>query len=117
MILDAVQDRALIQVHPGGRDWHPPHLVVVGGGFGGLYAARAAARYPLRITVLDRENHHLFQPLLYQVATAALSPGDIAEPIRSILRKYSNVRVRLAEATTIDLDLRHVRLADGSALA
>jgi NADH dehydrogenase len=97
-----------------GRDRRPPHVVIVGGGFGGLYAARAAARYPLRITVLDRENHHLFQPLLYQVATAALSPGDIAEPIRSILRKYSNVRVRLAEATAVDLAGHRVLLSDGS---
>ena len=103
-----------MQVHTDGRDWHPPHLVIVGGGFGGLYAARAAARYPLRITVLDRENHHLFQPLLYQVATAALSPGDIAEPIRSILRRCPNVQVRLAEATAVELDRHQVLLGDGS---
>src|SRR5919197_1764593 len=77
----------------------PPHVVVVGGGFGGLYAARALARHPIRVTVIDRQNYHLFQPLLYQVATAAVSPGDIAEPIRAILRKFRNVRVLLGEAT------------------
>ena len=61
-----------------GRRAQPPHVVIVGGGFGGLYAARALAAYPVRITLIDRENYHLFQPLLYQVATAALSPADIA---------------------------------------
>ncbi|MDQ6675529.1 MAG: NAD(P)/FAD-dependent oxidoreductase [Chloroflexota bacterium] len=99
-----------------GRQAEAPYVVIVGGGFGGLYAARAAAQYRVRITVLDRENHHLFQPLLYQVATAALSPGDIAEPIRSILRKYSNVRVRMGEATAVDLSRHQVLLADGSLL-
>ena len=65
-----------------------PHVVIVGGGFGGLYAARELAGQPVRVTLVDRSNHHLFQPLLYQVATAALSPGDIAQPIRAILRNY-----------------------------
>ena len=71
-----------------------PHVVIVGGGFGGLYAAKTLARHAVDITVIDKENYHLFQPLLYQVATAALSTGDIASPIRSILRRYKNVRVR-----------------------
>ena len=72
-----------------------PRVVILGGGFGGLYAARALARHPVRITLVDRKNHHTFQPLLYQVATAALSPADIAAPIRGILRGYENVEVLL----------------------
>jgi NADH dehydrogenase len=93
-----------------------PHVVVVGGGFGGLYAARVLAQYALRVTLVDRQNYHLFQPLLYQVATAALSPGDIGEPIRAILRKYRNMRVLLAEATSVDLAQKVVELSDGSHL-
>ena len=89
-----------------------PHVVIVGGGFGGLYAAKALARLPVRITVVDRRNHHLFQPLLYQVATAALSPGEIGAPIRSILRRYSNVRVFMDEARSVDLAGRRVVLTD-----
>ena len=85
-----------------------PHVVVVGAGFAGLYAARSLGRLPLRVTVVDRRNHHLVQPLLYQVATAALSPGQIAAPIRSILRRYPNVHVRLGEVTRIDLSARQV---------
>src|SRR5258708_12109533 len=79
-----------------------PHVVIVGGGFGGLEAARALADAPVRVTLLDRHNYHLFQPLLYQVATAALSPGDIASPIRWILRHQQNVQVLLAEPRAID---------------
>ena len=94
-----------------------PHVVVIGGGFGGINAAKTLARYPLRITVVDRENHHLFQPLLYQVATAALSPGDIAAPIRVILRRQRNVRVILASATGVDVAGKRVLLADGEPLA
>ncbi len=90
-----------------------PHVVVIGGGFGGLYAARALRRAPVDITLLDRRNHHLFQPLLYQVATAALSPGDIASPIRWVLRRQSNVEVQLAEVVRIDADRKTVVLADG----
>ncbi|MEO6212293.1 MAG: NAD(P)/FAD-dependent oxidoreductase [Vicinamibacterales bacterium] len=90
-----------------------PHVVIVGGGFGGLYAARAFKRAPVRVTLLDRRNHHLFQPLLYQVAMAALSPGDIASPIRWILRKQANVEVLLADATGVDLARHTVILADG----
>jgi len=87
--------------------------VVVGGGFGGLYAARALARLPLRVLLIDRVNYHLFQPLLYQVATAALSPGDIAEPLRAILRKYRNVEVLMGEVMRIDPGSRMVQLDDG----
>ncbi len=89
------------------------NVVVVGGGFGGLYAARALARLPVHVVLIDRVNYHLFQPLLYQVATAALSPGDIAEPLRAILRKYRNVEVLLGDVSRIDPAARTVRLEDG----
>ena len=72
-----------------------PHVVIIGGGFGGLSAARALRHADVRVTLLDQRNHHVFQPLLYQVATATLSPGDIAAPIRWILRRLRNVRVLL----------------------
>jgi NADH dehydrogenase len=90
-----------------------PHVVIVGGGFGGLYAARALARSPARVTLLDRRNHHLFQPLLYQVATAALNPSDIATPLRSILRSAANVTVFLAEVRSVDLAGRRLILDEG----
>jgi NADH dehydrogenase len=85
-----------------------PRVVIVGAGFGGLNAARALAKAPVQITVIDRKNFHTFQPLLYQVATAGLSPGEIAEPIRSILRQYKNVEVLMAEVTGFDPDRRVV---------
>ena len=81
--------------------------MIIGGGFGGLDAARALDGAPVRVTVLDRHNYHLFQPLLYQVATASLSPGDIASPIRWILRRQQNVQVLLAEARGVDPAARH----------
>ncbi len=93
-----------------------PRVVVLGGGFAGLHAAKGLGGAPARVTVVDRHNHHLFQPMLYQVATAALSPGDIASPIRSILRRQKNAEVLLAEATAIDLANRRVVLADGPSL-
>ena len=92
-----------------------PHVVIIGGGFGGLYAARALRRARVRITILDRRNHHVFQPLLYQVAMAALSPGDIASPIRWILRRQKNVEVLLAEVRAIDQASQQLILADGAA--
>ncbi len=90
-----------------------PHIVIIGGGFGGIYAARYLAKLPVDITVIDRENYHLFQPLLYQVATAALSAGDIASPIRSILRRFKNVRVVMGEVTDIDQTTKRVMLKEG----
>jgi NADH:ubiquinone reductase (H+-translocating) len=90
-----------------------PHVVIIGGGFGGLSAARALKHAPVRITLVDRTNHHLFQPLLYQVAMAGLSPADIAAPIRSVLHKQKNVTVLLAEAVGVDFTNRIVQLADG----
>ena len=93
-----------------------PHLLVIGGGFAGLWATRALARAPLRITLLDRANHHLFQPLLYQVATAGLSAPDIAAPLRHILCRQHNVEVRLGEAVSIDATGRRAVLADGTTL-
>jgi NADH dehydrogenase len=90
-----------------------PHVVIIGGGFGGLAAARGLAKAPVNVTLLDRRNHHLFQPLLYQVATAALNPSDIAYPIRAALAKQKNVRVLLAEVASIDVPNRKVIIENG----
>ncbi|MFN2549608.1 MAG: NAD(P)/FAD-dependent oxidoreductase [Myxococcales bacterium] len=89
-------------------------VVILGGGFGGLYAARALKKGDARVTLVDRSNHHLFQPLLYQVATAALSPAHIAVALRRVLRRQKNVSVLLAEAVGIDTKTRKVLLRDGS---
>src|SRR5690349_17725277 len=83
-------------------------IVILGAGFGGLYAAKALRRAPVDVTVVDRRNHHLFQPLLYQVATAALNPSDIASPIRSVLRHQQNTEVLLAEVAAIRSEERRV---------
>src|SRR5919201_6983249 len=89
------------------------HVVILGGGFGGLLAAKALrGRDDVRVTLLDRRNHHLFQPLLYQVATATLSPGDIASPIRWILRHQRNTRVLLGDVRAIDLGAKRIVLDD-----
>jgi len=85
-----------------------PRVVIVGGGFGGLAAAKALRRAPVRITLIDRTNHHLFQPLLYQVATSVLAPGQISAPIRGILGKQSNTTVIMAEVTGVNKEERHV---------
>jgi NADH dehydrogenase len=90
-----------------------PQVVIIGGGFGGLYAAKALRSAPAAVTLIDRRNHHVFQPLLYQVATAGLSAIDVGEPIRRILRKQANTSVLLAEAESIDLEAREVCLNDG----
>src|SRR3569833_251230 len=90
-----------------------PRVVIVGAGFGGLHAARALRDLPVDITVIDRRNHHTFQPLLYQVALAVLSPADIAQPIRSILRHQPNTEVLMDEVTSIDVQSRRVGLASG----
>jgi NADH dehydrogenase len=94
-----------------------PHVVIVGGGFAGLDAARALRNAPVSVTVVDRRNHHVFQPLLYQVAAAALSPGDIASPIRWILRRQANVRVLMADVTAVDPAGRAIVMDDGERLA
>jgi NADH:ubiquinone reductase (H+-translocating) len=91
-----------------------PHVVIVGGGFAGLTAARALRHAGVRLTIVDRRNHHLFQPLLYQVATAALNPGDIAYPIRAVVRRQHNTRTILARVAGIDLAQRVLTLADGA---
>src|SRR3954462_1073573 len=91
-----------------------PKVVIIGGGFGGLWAAKALAKKPVEGTLIDRKNPHFFQPLLYQVATAVLSPGEIAQPIRRILHKYDNIEVILGEAVGFDKEKTLVRLADGS---
>src|SRR5215831_9340714 len=92
-------------------------VLIVGGGFGGLFAARQFKGQPVDVTIVDRRNHHVFQPLLYQVATAGLSPGDIASPIRWILRRQKNVRVLLGEAQAIDVENRRVLLDGAESLA
>jgi NADH dehydrogenase len=92
------------------------HVVIVGGGFGGLAAAKELGRAGIDTTVVDRHNHHLFQPLLYQVATSALSATDVAEPTRKVLRDHKSVTVLLGEVTAIDTAARRLTLADGSAL-
>ncbi|MEY2479771.1 MAG: hypothetical protein QOI04_698 [Verrucomicrobiota bacterium] len=89
-----------------------PHVVIVGAGFGGLEAAKKLAYENVRVTVIDRTNYHLFQPLLYQVATAALSPADIAAPVRAILSKCKNVEVVLAEVQAVDLAAKQIRTTD-----
>ena len=98
------------------RGMSVPHVVIVGGGFGGLTGARVFRGQPVRVTLLDRRNHHLFQPLLYQVATATLSPGDIASPIRWVFRRQRNLRVLLGEAASIDPKARRIALTDGASI-
>jgi NADH dehydrogenase len=92
-------------------------VVILGGGFGGLYAAKALKRAPVDVTVIDRRNYHLFQPLLYQVATGSLSPGEIAAPIRSVLSKQKNANVLLGEVVDIDPAAKSVKLKDGAAIS
>jgi NADH dehydrogenase len=89
-------------------------VVIVGGGFGGLYAAKALRKAPVQLTLIDRRNYHLFQPLLYQVATGGLSPGEIASPLRAVLNRQRNVEVLLAEAVDFDVAGRRVILKDGA---
>lgn len=94
-----------------------PRIVIVGAGFGGLACAKALADTEVDVTVIDRRNHNLFQPLLYQVATAALSPADISEPIRRTLGRSDNIHVLMGEVVSIDTDARAVSLADGAAIS
>jgi NADH dehydrogenase len=90
-----------------------PNVVIIGAGFAGLEAAKILARAPVQVTVIDRRNHHLFTPLLYQVATAGLNPADIASPIRAVLHGRDNVEVLLGDVTKIDVDRKRVILSDG----
>ncbi|HEY5981963.1 MAG TPA: NAD(P)/FAD-dependent oxidoreductase [Anaerolineales bacterium] len=93
-----------------------PHVVIVGAGFGGMETARRLAKAPVRITLVNRENYHLFQPLLYQVAIAGLVPSQIAYPVRTIFRKQKNVNFQMGEVTAIDFDRRYIKM-DGSVIA
>jgi NADH dehydrogenase FAD-containing subunit len=93
--------------HPGER----PHVVVIGAGFDGLASVRGLRKAPVRVTWIDRKNYHLFQPLLYQVATAALSPADIAAPTRAVARNWRNVEAVLGEVTGVDVEARTVKTA------
>ncbi len=93
-----------------------PEIVIIGAGFGGLAAAHGLRRAKANVTLIDRQNHHLFQPLLYQVATAALSPADIAAPIRAVVRRYRNTRVLLDSVVAVDTDAHQVRLESGVAM-
>src|SRR5467141_781661 len=90
-------------------------VVIIGGGFGGLRAARALKSAPVEVTLIDRRNHHIFQPLLYQVATGSLAAGEVAAPLRSIFRRQKNTRVLLGEVVDVDPAARNVVLADGAA--
>ena len=101
------------QPHAGGGPVALPHVVIVGGGFGGIEAAKALGRAKVRVTLVDRRNHHVFQPLLYQVATAALNPANIASPIRRILKWYDNVEVLLGEVESVDVPSKALKLTDG----
>src|SRR5207244_5330053 len=91
-----------------------PQVVIVGGGFGGLYAARGLAGAPVRVTIIDKHNYHLFRPMLYQVATGLLSADEIAAPIRSIFRKQANVEVLMAEVVGVDAENQVVKTVEGS---
>lgn len=108
-ILPAISDQALSI-----ETTTPPRVVIVGAGFGGLRAARALGDAPVQVTVIDRNNYHLFQPLLYQVATASLSPADITAPIRHVLRKQKNSEVLLGEVTGVDVQQQRVLMGDQS---
>src|SRR4051794_31962364 len=101
------------QSHVGKGPGSWPRVVIVGGGFGGIEAAKALRRAKVRVTLIDRRNHHVFQPLLYQVATAALNPANIASPIRRIFRGADNVEVLLGEVASVDVAGRAVRMLDG----
>lgn len=110
--MEATRDRS-----QGGRAAPPaPHIVIVGAGFAGLAAAKELARYDVDVTIVDRQNHHLFQPLLYQVATAGLSPADVAAPVRSIVKRQRRTRVLLDRVDAIDRDRKIVSLASGASL-
>src|SRR5579862_2632702 len=92
---------------------NPHRVIILGGGFGGLLAAQKLKRAPVQVTLFDRRNFHLFQPLMYQVATGSLSPGEIASPLRSVLRRQKNTRVLLGNAVDLDIDFNRVILSDG----
>lgn len=110
----AVQDSAEIGAERVRELKHLPHVVIVGGGFGGLLAAKALRNAPVRVTLIDRNNHHLFQPLLYWVATAGLSPADISSPIRRVLRGQRNTSVLMAEVSGVDMENQRVLMGERS---
>ena len=103
----------MIQENTGPREHAPHHVVIIGGGFGGLYAAQSLGNKPVEVTLVDKRNFHLFQPLLYQVATGSLSSEEIAASLRATLRRYKNIRVLLGEVVDIDPAEHKVVLTDG----
>src|SRR5208282_5561476 len=110
------QDRSATARAGVGSPAHRPRIVIVGGGFAGLNAAKGLAHLPVDVTLVDRSNHYTFQPLLYQVALAVLSPADIAQPIRTILRHQPNAQVLMDQVTGINVAARQVSLASGARL-
>ena len=117
-LLDAVAHgtKDLSACDPQDRAASLPHVVIVGGGFGGLYAAKSLKNAPVKVTLIDKRNFHLFQPLLYQVATGTLSPADIASPLRVVLSKHKNTQVLLDKVVDIDPEAKKVYLEDREAL-
>jgi NADH:ubiquinone reductase (H+-translocating) len=109
---DQASDSTRLRLVSPGRVCGRPHAVIVGAGFGGLTAAKGLAKAAVEVTLIDRENHHLFQPLLYQVATAGLSPAEIAWPIRGLVRRQRNTRVLLGEVTGVDRERHVVTMAE-----
>src|SRR5947208_11703396 len=109
-------DNSRVWLQEEGMAEKTPEVVIIGGGFGGLYAALALNTAPVNVTLLDRRNFHLFQPLLYQVATGGLSPANIAAPLRSVLKRHRNVEVLLAEVTDFDVAGRRALLRGGEIL-
>jgi len=114
--MQTVADSSPVSATPEAKPGRP-HVVIIGGGFGGLYAVQQLGRAPVDVTLIDKRNFHLFQPLLYQVATGGLSPGDIASPLRGVLSRQKNTRVLMGEVVDVDPESKTVTLKDDGTLA